>query len=276
MTRLSVARWTDVECGPGPVLVVPLGSLEQHGPHLPLATDSLAAAAVCERLHELRPDAALAPVLPLGASGEHCAFPGTLSIGTQALAGVLVELVRDAARTWPSVLVVNGHGGNATALGEAARTCAAEGRRLVVHHLRLPGADAHAGRTETSLLLHLAPESVDLALAAPGVTTPLPALLPRLVAEGVRSVSPSGVLGDPTGASATEGRVLFGRLVSAAVAAYDAAARSPRSRQAAAGAAVTRGDPAVGQAPRAPGNRTFGSNAPGRRPADALTSTPLP
>lgn len=71
------------------------------------------------------------------------------------------------------------------------------GRRLLVHHLDVRGGDAHAGRTETSLLLHLAPEAVRLDLAEKGATEPLPALMPRLRAGGVRAVSPNGVLGDP-------------------------------------------------------------------------------
>jgi creatinine amidohydrolase len=253
MTRLAGARWQQVEADPGPVLVVPLGSLEQHGPHLPLATDGIVAAAVCDRLHELRPDAALAPLLPLGASGEHAGFPGTVSVGTRALALMLVELVRDASSTWPAVLVVNGHGGNARALAEAATTSHGEGRRLVAHHLALPGSDAHAGRTETSLLLHLAVEQVDVARAEPGVTTPVRELMARLQAEGVRGVSPNGVLGDPTGASAEEGRELFDRLVDDAVRVYDDVACA-----------------------RSLGSRITGASAPGRPPTTALTSTPLP
>ena len=70
---------------------------------------------------------------------------------------------------------------------------------------RSPGGDAHAGRTETSLMLAIAPDAVRLELAEPGCTEPLESLLPRLRAEGVRPVSANGVLGDPTGASADEG-----------------------------------------------------------------------
>jgi creatinine amidohydrolase len=71
--------------------------------------------------------------------------------------------------------------------------------------------DAHAGRAETSLMLALAPERVRLAQARRGATEPLGELLPQLVAGGVRQVSPNGVLGDPTGASAREGRGLLDR-----------------------------------------------------------------
>jgi creatinine amidohydrolase len=76
----------------------------------------------------------------------------------------------------------------------------------------VPGADAHAGRSETSLMLHVEPRGVR-GDGEPGVTTPLAGLLPRLRAEGVRAVSPTGVLGDPAGASAAEGEEQFTGLV---------------------------------------------------------------
>jgi creatinine amidohydrolase/Fe(II)-dependent formamide hydrolase-like protein len=86
------------------------------------------------------------------------------------------------------------------------------------------GADAHAGRTETSLMLHVEPGRVREGRAVAGDTTPIAELLPRLRAEGVRAVSPTGVLGDPAGASAEEGAELLagmaGRLT-AAVRAWD-------------------------------------------------------
>jgi mycofactocin precursor peptide peptidase len=221
VTRLVDARWPDVEVAARRMLIVPVGALEQHGPHLPLDTDAVIAGAVAARLHDLRPDAGLAPVLPIGASGEHAHFPGTLSIGTQALRLVIVELVRVAATHWAAVLVVNGHGGNRDALREAAELCRYEGRRLRVVHLGTAGMDAHAGRAETSMMLHLRPDRVRTDLAEPGVTDPLVTLLPALTRAGVRAVSPNGVLGDPSGASATEGARLVEQLVALALAAYD-------------------------------------------------------
>jgi creatinine amidohydrolase/Fe(II)-dependent formamide hydrolase-like protein len=84
----------------------------------------------------------------------------------------------------------------------------------------VPNGDAHAGRTETSLMLHVEPDLVRKDRAVPGVTEPLGVLLPRLRAEGVRGVSPTGVLGDPAGASRAEGAALLAdmarRLVGAA------------------------------------------------------------
>jgi mycofactocin system creatininase family protein len=191
------------------LLIVPVGSMEQHGPHLPLDTDTRIAVAVASRAAERYPSATLGPAIAYGASGEHAGFPGTISIGTPALAQLLLELGRDASRDWDRVLFVNGHGGNADAFADAIGTLADEGRSCLVFHVAPPGGDAHAGRAETSMLLHIAPEAVRLALAAPGETRPIGQIIGRLRAEGVRAVSPTGVLGDPRGATAAEGRALL-------------------------------------------------------------------
>lgn len=223
--RLSDATWPQIGPesfgGQAPVLVLPLGALEQHGPHLPLDTDAFVATAVATAVAAARPRAALAPTLPLGASGEHAGFPGTLSIGSEALHDVLVELVRSSTPAFATVMVVNGHGGNLDALRSASELCAAEGRTLLPHHLGVPGMDAHAGRSETSIMLHLAADRVDMELAAPGNTRPVRDLLPELRAQGVRGVSPNGVLGDPTGASAAEGAELFALIVQRALHVFD-------------------------------------------------------
>jgi mycofactocin system creatininase family protein len=193
------------------LLVVPVGSTEQHGPHLPLTTDTDVAVALASGLAAARPDVVLGPALPYGSSGEHAGFPGTVSIGAAALELVVVEVVR-SADAFAGVVVVSGHGGNHDALCRARATATAEGRRLLVWAPSIPGGDAHAGRTETSLMLHLRPGSVDEAAAAAGNTTDLATLLPELRAHGVAALSPNGVLGDPAGATASEGEVLLARL----------------------------------------------------------------
>jgi mycofactocin system creatininase family protein len=194
--------------GDGVLLAVPVGSTEQHGPHLPLSQDTDLAVALCGRLAGLRPDVVVAPPLAYGASGEHEGFAGTLSIGCEALELVVVELCRSATATFEAVVLVSTHGGNAGPVGRARRRLEGEGRRVLVWSPRWEG-DAHAGRVETSLALALHPELVDLDRAEAGDRRPLAELLPLLRERSVRAVSPNGVLGDPAGASAAEGRRLL-------------------------------------------------------------------
>jgi mycofactocin system creatininase family protein len=190
-------------------LLVPVGSLEQHGPHLPLDTDARIAAAVAGRAAGGDPAVLVAPPLAYGASGEHEGFPGTLSIGHDALRAVLVELGRSASRWAPRLVFVNGHGGNIPTVPDAVGQLRWEGRDAAWWPCAPPAGDAHAGRAETSVVLALDPAAVRWEAAEPGATAPLAELLPALRAGGVAAVSPNGVLGDPTGATAEEGERLL-------------------------------------------------------------------
>lgn len=229
MTNLSDLNWLEVDGGARRVLLVPLGSLEQHGPHLPLDTDTRIALAVARGAARGRYGVAVAPPVAFGSSGEHAAFAGTLSIGTRVLCEVLVELGRDASRDWNALLFVNGHGGNVDAVRAAVARLRAEGCRCeefsvspAVGDAVSPAmGDAHAGMTETSLMLHLDPGAVRLDLAEPGERRPIAELIDRLRADGVRSVSPNGVLGDPRGATAADGRRLYDELIARCGAAID-------------------------------------------------------
>jgi creatinine amidohydrolase len=163
----------------------------------------------------------VAPSLAVTASGEHAGFAGTLSIGTDVMTGVLVELVRSA--DWSAgVVLVNGHGGNRDAVERAAAVLIDEGRDMLTWWPDIPGGDVHAGRTETSLMLAMGAQLVRMDRAEAGATEPLAELAPRLRAEGVRAVSPNGVLGDPTGATESEGHELLDVLCDQLVAAVDA------------------------------------------------------
>lgn len=216
MELLTQRPWPEVG---SPVVLVPVGSTEQHGPHLPVDTDAVIAQAVAEQLaHGLMADGVdtvVAPRVNYGASGEHAGFPGTISVGHEALELLLVEYGRSACEWAQRLLFVNGHGGNVASLSRAVLRLIDEGREVAwipcANGYGLPGPeeDAHAGWTETSLMLHIAPDQVRMAQAEPGVTAPLEEILPALIAGGVRAVSPNGVLGDPTGAAAVHGAELL-------------------------------------------------------------------
>ncbi|MFZ4517265.1 MAG: mycofactocin biosynthesis peptidyl-dipeptidase MftE [Microthrixaceae bacterium] len=218
-SRLGELAWPEVPGGS--VLVVPLGSCEQHGPHLPLDTDTRVAMACAAGLAEAEDRLVVAPAVTIGASGEHAGFPGTLSIGTAALVEVLVEIVRSALpppgaelpRPFRGVVIVNGHGGNVEAVTLAVDRLRAEGRAVLAWHPRVPGGDSHAGRTETSLLLHLCPEVVRTDLIAPGSTARWREIGAVVREQGLAAVTPGGVLGDPTPATAAEGASVLADLV---------------------------------------------------------------
>src|SRR5690606_26292169 len=147
--------------------LVPIGAVEQHGPHLPLDTDvriaeHLAHAAARDLPHR----AAVAPALPYGASGEHRPFPGTLWLAVETVTAALLDLAR-AARPWAGHTVfVSGHGGNAEPASAALRVLRPEAPGSASAWFPRAGVlaaagrtpDAHAGRTETAMLLAIAPE----------------------------------------------------------------------------------------------------------------------
>lgn len=213
---LGALRWVQLT-GNRFLLAVPVGSCEQHGPHLPLDTDTLIALAFANDLAARNAHTLVAPPLSIGASGEHRGFPGTLSIGTAAMTMTLVELARSALpepgsgspSPFDAVLFVNAHGGNAEALEAARSILVAESRRVGVWHPRIEGGDPHAGATETSLMLHLHPHTVRMDLAEAGSSARFSHIRDELTTGGLAAVSPNGILGDPTTASAEAGERLF-------------------------------------------------------------------
>jgi creatinine amidohydrolase len=200
-------------------VVIPVGSTEQHGPHLPLDTDTRIATAVADaavtHLSITAPSSPvlLAPAIAYGASGEHEGFAGTVSIGTAALEYLLVEYARSAANWARRLVFVSGHGGNLAALVAAACRLRAEGRDVAWCPCAARDGDAHAGHTETSVLLHISPALVCEDEWQAGNRAPLSELMPTMRRGGVAAVSDVGVLGDPTTATASEGERIFIEMV---------------------------------------------------------------
>lgn len=195
-----------------PILFLPLGAWEQHGPHLPLDTDTMIITRVVADVMR-HPDlqsinVMSAPALSITASDEHHGFPGTLSTGTQALKDSVVAICRSAS--WATgVCIVNGHGGNADAL--AAITSALEFEKITHSVWSLPsysGGDMHAGHTETSLLLHIAPDEVRTNVIARGAVNDA-GLVDAMRDGGVQAVSENGIIGDASTATASHGKAVL-------------------------------------------------------------------
>lgn len=212
---LADQTWVDLQQRK-PLVVVPLGSCEQHGPHLPVDTDAAIASCVAWRVVQqlaASTDVLLAPAQTYAASGEHEGFAGTVSIGCEALETLLVELGRSLSRWAGRVLIVNGHGGNTEVLASAVGTLRSERRAVAWWSCVSEAGDAHAGRTETGAMMALRPLTVRSERAVAGRTEPIEQLMPALRASSVRRVSTNGVLGNPKGASASEGERLLANLV---------------------------------------------------------------
>ena len=191
------------------ILLLPLGSFEQHGPHLPFDTDTIIIdSVVAQALRDTQINAnafLVAPTIAISASDEHAGFPGTLSTGTEALVQSVVAVCRSAS--WSlGVCIVNGHGGNTDAL---ARISSALTHEKITHSIwSLPsydGADMHAGHTETSVMLHVAPDKVQTDRIERGTIGDSSALVAQMRTSGVAGVSDNGVLGDPTTATKEHG-----------------------------------------------------------------------
>ncbi|MFI9803440.1 creatininase family protein [Streptomyces sp. NPDC052301] len=204
------------------VAVLPVGSFEQHGPFLPLATDTLVACAVAREIAAAYPVQLLPPVT-FGCSHEHAGWPGTVSISSVTLHAVVRDIAESLRRSGVEALVVvNGHGGNYV-LGNVVQEASARGERAAL----FPAAedweaareragvvtslltDMHAGEIETSILLHAHPEFVRPGYESADFTADDRR---HLLTVGMSAYTESGVIGRPSLGSAEKGKELLAAL----------------------------------------------------------------
>lgn len=233
------------------ILVLPTGAIEHHGEHLPLATDAIMAERIAARIVEAAAadghDVWLLPTLAYTKSDEHAWAPGTMTLSAATFHATLVDLGRSIARTPArTVLFYNGHGGNVAPLGVALRELRRRfGLRTFAEGIRMPAGDGvdgpdergfgiHGGHGETSLMMHLEPSLVAPDLAVRAVPDAL-AAFERIGFAGAPvqfgwlsdDFGPTGLVGDPTAASADAGARLADALVQAGRASIAEIARWP-------------------------------------------------
>jgi creatinine amidohydrolase len=212
-------------------VVMALGATEQHGPHMPLATDALLgdrlAALVAERL-----DAFVAPTLRVGCSAHHVGFAGTISLAEDTFHAIVADVVSSlAAGGFRRIVLIPTHGGNFAPLAAAVQALEPAGARVIAltdlgvlfqiaqmgereYGVPLSEGGLHAGEWETSLLLAAHPDLVHMESAQPGYTGSLEeAMTGIFTSGGVAALSSDGTIGDPTRASAEHGERYWGAAV---------------------------------------------------------------
>ena len=216
------------------LIIQPIGAIEQHGPHLPLIVDAaIATAVVGQTLQKLPANipAYALPTLHYGKSNEHLRFPGTITLSAQTLTSVLMEMAQSIYRAgFRKLILINGHGGQPQVLEIVARDLRQRYADLQVFPMFVWGAPheaeqvvgtseyetgIHAGDVETSVMLALMPEQVDMSKAvrefpAPFAAGSLLSLEGRLpMAWMMNDISQSGVVGNATSATAEKGEAIL-------------------------------------------------------------------
>jgi len=229
---LPYLSWTEIAALPdreNTVVVLPVGAIEQHGPHLPCSVDSVISSGVLGKaLEKLPADIRAFGMAPItyGKSDEHLHFPGTMTLTGTTLLATITELGESVYRAgFRKLLFANGHGGQPQVLEMAARELRLRhGDFLIVpyHVSRLPNSSGkyisdeekrlamHAGHSETALMMALAPDTVHMERAVPNI----PPVFPSKILSGdgrpacawtARDFGPSGIIGDPMGATREQG-----------------------------------------------------------------------
>ena len=236
--ELYTLSWPEVRReieGGRDTIVVSFGAVEQHGPHLPMGTDSIFGDELGRALAD-RLDAFRAPTVCVGSSRHHLAYPGTMSVEPETFQSVAEDIVRGWARHgFRRIVLLPTHGGNFEPLAAVAgRVGDLEGVKVIAvaelsllvqatlglgMELGVPIEEGglHGGEWETSMLMALRPELVHMERSEPGYTGDLESGRQRFLEEGIHLVSENGVFGDPRQASADRGKRYIERLVDLAV-----------------------------------------------------------
>ena len=235
LVQLAELTWPETEeLGRDPEVVglIPTGALEQHGPHLPLGTDFLAADALAREVAERLPvPVVVTPTLTAGLSDHHLAFAGTVSLSRETFGGLIDAHIAAFERIGITrVAIFSGHGGNFAFIGELAASYSGSARVIAYDDLlgfarvmdaaarscglEAPQTDVHAGSLETSLVLaRCEPGLVRDFEGVEGYTAAEEGWMDRIWSEGLAALTSTGVLGDPVGASAAAGEAIFEALV---------------------------------------------------------------
>jgi creatinine amidohydrolase len=233
---LSRATWVTVEesikTGNMTKVIVPIGSLEQHGPHLPLSTDTTIADYVATRVTKRCQDAFLMPPIQLGCSGEHLGFPGTISLQPETVSNMILDISDSLLKSKLNELyIINGHGGNKATLDAAITKVKLTLPEMQLYSFtiidivkekfdeirkssrRLVG---HADEIETSMMLAIQPETVDMSKAIReepslprGLSFEREDLARVSFGWTAKELTRTGVMGDPQVANAETGKVLL-------------------------------------------------------------------
>ncbi|MFJ5036205.1 creatininase family protein, partial [Streptomyces sp. NPDC088560] len=242
--RLTAAQLRALAAG-NAVVLVPIGATEQHGPHLPTGVDDFLAAEVCRRAAVLAAEhtsAVVTPSIPTGLSEHHMAFGGTLTLSLPTLHALLRDICRSVIRAgFSRILIVNGHGGNMTALNALTTELTAElatpiaftsyfgaGRDVVRDTLETQDGLMHACEGETSMMMAAHPELIHAEhltdAHGPRITLPAESDDPLYMAVPFDRITPTGVAGDARTANPDKGETM---LTGCATALADIIARNP-------------------------------------------------
>ena len=219
-TNLEDISWTEARDGSPEVVLLPVGSTEQHGPHAPLSTDAFIAEKVArEAAHTTESSCVCLPTIPVGISEEHRNFDGTLYVSPSTFRAYVADVLRSAPAD--RAVVVNGHGGNIDALHETCARLTRNGDTFATHWTWWKAVEkgalemGHAGAVETSVLLHLAPELVGEPVEGAKSWGEYAEGAP--LAYDSDDFTENGVVGDATQATEEEGARLYDEAVESLV-----------------------------------------------------------